>query len=289
MRSRQANIDRRFARALKDLSRESNERLRSLLRVVRYELSPRDDIVERVAERFPPGSVPLAVAAPEGRPIAEMAEVSLRLASAGFDVMPHLPARAFESETEVGHVVARFRRRGIKRALVVGGDSEAHGPFESAAGLLRSLREGSDQPFELGVAGHPEGNPHIADPTGVLVAKQELAHFVVTQLTFDVASLGKWLGEIRLRHIDLPVHVSIPGLVAAQRLRRTAESLGVGASRVRLPEYGDYSPGDLVIGLSELPLEKLRVAGLHVVTFNEVEAVERWRQLTYDALFRTER
>ncbi len=44
---------------------------------------------------------------------------------------------------------------------------------------------------------------------------------------------------------------------------------------------GGYEPGRFVSALMpEIVLPERRVAGLHVFTFNEIEATERWRRET---------
>lgn len=293
MNPRTPGIDRKFGRALRDLDDTARGNLRTLLRSVRYEIYPDDSIVERVIARFPPRSVPFAVTSSVSRPISAMVDVVSALAGAGFEVMPHLPARQFATRTEVEDTLRRLRRKGVDRALVLGGDATDPGPFPAAIDLLRHLdklgKESGERFGRLGIAGHPEGNPRDPAATRALLEKQPYADFVVTQLSFDAERIGRWLGELRLRHFDLPADLSVPGVVSIQRLRRMADALGVGDSRSALPSHGEYSPGGLVMALSQLPLEKLAVAGLHVATFNEVEAVESWRQRAFDAASRTER
>jgi methylenetetrahydrofolate reductase (NADPH) len=96
---------------------------------------------------------------------------------------------------------------------------------------------------------------------------------------------------VRDRGVDLPIHIGLPGLVAARRLLRFSGRIGLGESarfrrrhgswlgRLMLPRA--YSPDSLLERLApHLARPDNRIAGLHVYTFNEIERAERWRRET---------
>lgn len=277
---------RRTARLLSALSQSELGNLRMLLANARFEIFPSESAYQRVVERLPAGSVPLAVTMSFQKPISETVDLVKRLAAAGYEVAAHLSSRQFDSVEETEDVIDELRRRGIQRVVVIGGDASGDGPFPAAIKLLSYLRDRGNPFAEVGIAGHPEGHPQVpADVMmSALVDKAGLGTFVVTQLCFEPALIGSWAAQVRLNHLPLPIEVSIPGVVESERLARTLDLIGVGESRKRVkPGKAPYSPTELVVGLAQLPVEEHGIAGLHIATFNEIDATETWRQRLYDA------
>ena len=143
----------------------------------------------------------------------------------------------------------------------------------------------------IGVAAYPEGHPKIDDDEldRALLAKRPLCSYAVTQMCFDALAVERWLRHARDLGFDRPVHVGIPGPVAAVRLAKVATRIGVGASlryalkqkgSTSLLRRGGYRPDDLLGGLAGFA----GVAGLHVYTLGDVAATEQWRQRTLEQL-----
>jgi methylenetetrahydrofolate reductase (NADH) len=91
---------------------------------------------------------------------------------------------------------------------------------------------------QVGVAGHPEGNPAIS-PTALwqaLSRKQAWAAatgitvHVVTQFTFDPQAISNFEHALAGHDIHLPVHVGIAGPTPLPKLIKFAMQCGVGAS-----------------------------------------------------------
>ncbi|MCW2655971.1 MAG: 5,10-methylenetetrahydrofolate reductase [Jatrophihabitans sp.] len=119
--------------------------------------------------------------------------------------------------------------------------------------------------------------------------KRHFATEVVSNLTFDPATLQTWLRRMRERGITLPLLVGVPGPVDRTKLLMMATKIGVGESTrflakhrgtlTRLAAPGGFT-GEKFLERSaqSLTAPNALVAGLHVFTFNQVAETERWRQ-----------
>src|SRR3546814_11503105 len=65
-----------------------------------------------------------------------------------------------------------------------------------------------------------------------------MAPLVVTQFGFDPDAFLAWLKEARVRGIDTPVRIGIPGPAGIKTLLRFAARCGVGASASVMMKYG---------------------------------------------------
>ena len=105
-------------------------------------------------------------------------------------------------------------------------------------------------------------------------------------MCFDTDLIVSWLRAERESGFTLPVHLGIPGVVDRTKLMTMGVRLGVGASLrflkknraavTKLITPGHYDPDDILEPMVD-ELEGLRVTGLHVFTFNQVEATNEWR------------
>jgi methylenetetrahydrofolate reductase (NADPH) len=94
--------------------------------------------------------------------------------------------------------------------------------------------------------------------------------------------------NVRARGVRLPIHIGVPGPIAARKLLLISTRIGLGESarflrrhhgwvgRLLLPRgyRADRLLEQLVPQLAE---PASAIAGLHVYTFNELERAERWR------------
>ncbi|MBO0682593.1 MAG: methylenetetrahydrofolate reductase [Candidatus Dormibacteraeota bacterium] len=249
-----------------------------MLRRPRYELMPVDGVEDLVAGVVPP-EVGLTLTMTEERGIEATLAQARRLVAAGFEVTPHLAARLVRDKAHLGEILARVFEYGIRDLFVVGGDAPvAAGKFSDALGLLRALAATQHGRVEVGVTGHPWSRPTSADPASrVLLAKQSLATYVVTDFCLDARTLAAWLAGIRRLGFRLPVRVGLPGPVGAERLARISRRLGVKPQA--------YDPDSFLQELGPaLAFPENRVAGLSFFTFNQVAVVENWRRRKLAAL-----
>ena len=215
-----------------------------------------------------------------------------RLAGHGYRVVPHLAARLIADRAQLRELLARIEALGVREAFVVAGDiAQPLGPFEGAAALLEAMAEVGHGLDQVGITGYPENHALISDETTIQAMFDKAPHatYIVSQICFDPAVIGRWLARVRDRGVELPIHVGLPGPVDPVRLLKLAARIGLGESarflrgyrswlrRLTLPR--GYRPGSPLERLGpDLALPRNRVAGLHLYTFNDIEQSEDWRR-----------
>jgi methylenetetrahydrofolate reductase (NADPH) len=269
----------------------SNPALLTLLRHVRYEVVPVGGVEEQV-ERWLDPEITVTITASPARGLGATLDLAERLAGLGFHVVPHLSARLVVDSSHLGDILARLTEAGIHEAFVIAGDrSEPVGAYADALSLLSAMSELPHGIREIGISGYPESHPFIDDDVTIQAMwdKRRFATYIVSNLCFDARVITAWVDRVRRRGVELPIYVGVPGIADPRRLLRMAVKIGVGDSvrflrgrksglmRMVLP--GGYSLDRILAGLApEMANPARRVAGLHVFTFNEIAATERWRR-----------
>ncbi len=276
---------RRNRRSIDDLDSEGRARLRRLLAGARLVVLPTSEAIPRVESRLAPGAVPLAVAATAELGIDQTIAVAEVLAARGYDVTPHLAARQIRTERHLDEILLRLAQRGISRVFVVQGRQDETGAFPTSLELLQAMTDHRHPPPEVGVAGYPEGHHRVESEqlTDSLLARASHCTFVSTQVCLNPSRLLRWLSEMRVRGLEVPVEIGLPGVVQLDRLRRRAPGnvAGIPAPRRRGTEW--YDPTGLVAELAVQPVvDRLGVGGLRLETLNEIEPTAAWRQQVYD-------
>jgi methylenetetrahydrofolate reductase (NADPH) len=205
-------------------------------------------------------------------------------------VAPHLAARMVSDRDHLKRILERLQIAEIRDAFVIGGDATMPaGSFGDAAELLEAMASLSHSLERIGVAGYPQGHPLVRESllTEALQRKQSHAHYIVTQLCFDPEALTRWIACMRAADITLPVVVGLPGYVERRRLAAVSLQVGVGASLaylarhrrqlVALARSRSYDPTALAGAIAaHLDEPDLRLQGVHLFTFNQVEATQSW-------------
>lgn len=121
----------------------------------------------RIAELLPTGTLVYVNHLPRHR-LEETLHGLIAARSAGLEPVPHLAARRVGSAAELRSFLQRaVGEAGIKKVLVLGGDLPSPiGPYGDAASILATGELEAAGVREIGLAGYPEGHPHI--PTSVL-------------------------------------------------------------------------------------------------------------------------
>ena len=142
---------------------------------------------------------------------------------------------------------------------------------------------------------YPDGHVFLSDEklNWALHEKQRMLSeagvngYCSTQMCFDPDAIAKWLRTEREQGLTMPVHLGISGVVDKSKLLTMGARLGIGDSLkylrknvgavVKMMTTVSYDPNDLLLPLSADLLD-MGVKGMHVFTFNQVEATSAWRE-----------
>jgi methylenetetrahydrofolate reductase (NADPH) len=268
-----------------------NELLGGFLSRPRFEVIPAKGAEQAVARWVPAGMTVTVTASPvKGlEPTIELAE---KLAARGYRVVPHLAARSVASDAHLTEIVGRLQAVGCDDVFVPGGDaSHPAGPFDGALPLLERLAEMGGPFSRIGITGYPESHPKIHDDITIQAMwdKRKYATYIVSNVCFDAAGLGRWIQRIRARGVTLPLYVGLAGPAERTRLLRMAAVAGASESArfiTRHPGWilrfwvpGGYSPDRFLDrAAAVITAPDAGVAGLHLFTFNQLQAAEQWRR-----------
>jgi len=266
-----------------------------LLERSRFEVLPLDGIEDEIREHLPTATKVTVTASPR-KGLEATLELSERLSAAGYPVVPHLSARLVRDRVHLEEVLARLGAAGIRELFVPAGDATEPGEFQSAADLLEAMGEARTQFERIGITGYPESHHLISDEETIraMFVKAEMATDIVSQLCFDPATIGWWIGAVRARGVRLPIWIGLPGCVDNAKLVRISMKIGVAESaRYVRHQRGvlsrvltrQFKPTRLLDALANVTSEPdAGVAGFHIYTFNEVGRTERWRRRAIERL-----
>lgn len=267
---------------------------RHLVAEARYEVIPMKNLEGQI--EFLPSGCSVSVTCSPAKGIAATQELTLRLLDRGHMAVPHFSARLTTGPQHVAEIAAWCKQHGIREIFLVAGDApEPAGPYQGAVTWLRDFL-GSDHGLaRIGVTAYPDGHALI-EPTVVhealhekqaLLADAGVPGFASTQMCFDADQIKRWLAAERAAGLTLPVHIGVPGVIDRTKLISMSVRLGIGSSVRyvkknkgivgRLFTPGGYDPSKLVAPLGKVAAE-LGVEGLHVFTFNNVDATAQWQQ-----------
>ena len=211
----------------------------------------------------------------------------------GFEPVPHFSARRFASaakfEAYLGQVTGEA---GARYAFVIAGDAQQGGPFADSAALIATGAFERAGIAAVGIAGHPEGHPHMSEAQCWRVLAEKCAAisgrgmtpFIVTQFGFDAGAFLSWLEDLRMRGISAPVRIGVPGPAGISTLVRFAARCGVGASASVLAKYGisitrligTAGPGRLIESLATRLEPRHGAVKLHFYPFGGLAKTVEW-------------
>ncbi len=247
-----------------------NPQIEAFLQDYSIEVMPRTaEKVEDFRALLPTGTR-VYIAHIEGTPIDDMVTTAKRLASDGYQVMPHFPARIIKDKATLADWIAQYQgEAGVEQALLLaGGVAEPHGDFHSSMQLMETGLFGDFK--RLHVAGHPEGNRDIdADGSDQNVMdalrwKQTFSETtdaqmaLATQFAFEADPIIAWANALRDAGITIPIHIGIAGPAKLQTLIKFAIACGVGPSLKVLQKRAmdvtklllPYEPTEVLTGLA---------------------------------------
>ena len=272
------------------LDSASREALTRFLSHPRYEVLPTEDSGDLVM-RHVPTEVTITVTSSPRRGIEATLALTERLATSGYAVVPHLAARLVRDEPHLKEILARLDAIGGRVFVVAGDSQEAAGAFPDSVSLLEAIASHAPAMKEIGVTGYPERHGFIDDDLTIQAMwdKRRQATYIVSNLCFDVRVVKKWIARVRKRGVPLPIFIGMAGVADPAKLLRVSTRIGIADSArflrghtnwlMRLIQPGGYAPDRFATGLMpELARPDMKVAGIHVFTFNEIEPTEQWRQ-----------
>jgi len=268
--------------------------LHSLIADARYEVIPMKNLESQI-EHIPTGSSVSVTCSPAKGQQATL-DLTARLIDLGFMAVPHFSARLAEDAVEVKRLAVFCREHGVKEVFLVAGDPpEPAGVYDGVVAFLRDFLDADHGLERIGVTAYPDG--HALIPPDVvhdaLHAKQALLHeagvpgFASTQMCFDLGQWKSWATTERAAGFDLPLHIGVPGVIDRAKLFTMGMRLGIGNSMRfvkknggvlgRLFKPGGYDPNKLIMPLGK-QADELGIEGLHLFTFNNVQATAEWQR-----------
>ena len=273
-----------------------SQTLAGLLRNSRFEILPLDGIEETVLAHLET-DVKVTVTASPRKGLDTTLDLSERLVSAGYRVVPHLSARLVRDRAQLDEVLDRLLAAGIRELFVPAGDASAPaGEFEGAAELLEAMGPRRAEFQEIGITGYPESHHLISDEETIraMFAKAPMATHIISQICFDAPTIAHWIAEVRRRGTHLPMWIGMPGSVDYAKLMRISMKIGLGESARFLRHHGNwmsrivtrqFKPDRLLRELTPCVTDSASgVAGFHLYTLNEVARTERWRRQVLERL-----
>jgi methylenetetrahydrofolate reductase (NADPH) len=272
------------------LDEASRDAVRGVLADPIFELLPLKNLADQLPH-LPPGAR-VSVTASPAKGIDATVDWAARLQADGFRATPHLSARMIASRAVLAGLMARARDAGLTHAFVVGGDADEPGAYLDGLSLLRAMTELGHPFTSIGCPAYPQGHPDIPDAAlaQALRDKAPFVDHVTTQMDFDTGAIARWVRARRAEGFEPDVVVGVPGVADPQKLLSIAARIGVKDAKRFLVKNlrfvaglarsgGFYKPTAFVEALAPLVADPAaRVIGLHLYTFNAVEATEGWRR-----------
>ena len=221
-----------------------------------------------------------------GDEIREVLEATRKVREVGRIPVPHIAARGLESEEQFGHLLDSLEELRVDRLLFIGGGvGDVQGPYDSVMDLFKTGLVEREAFREVGVAGHPEGNPSDPDAEKNLLEKiywankRKLPMRIVTQWSFNAQVINAWILDLREKGVENPIHIGIPGPATLKSLLRYAQVCGVQASTEVLKKQG-FNLGKLMF-VNKPDRIVSEIEGhqqLHLFPFGGIEKTSEWLQ-----------
>ena len=223
-------------------------------------------------------------------------DTAKKLTDEGFDVIPHLPARTIKDYSALEKYIGNLSEKaGCNKILVIGGGGNQKGEISSSLDVLQSDFLSKYNFKEVGLAGHPEGNPDVneKDIDKAIIEKNffiskntDFKAYLATQFFFEVSSLINWEKKLEKLGNKLEIHAGIPGPATLKTLVSYAKSCGIGNSIRFLSKQAmnitklatTKTPDKLITDLTDYkdanPHTKL--SKLHFYAFGGIKKTTEW-------------
>jgi len=147
----------------------------------------------------------------------------------------------------------------------------------------------------IGITAYPDGHAlidrHVVHEAlhakQALLAEAGVPGFASTQMCFDVDQWKTWAAAERAAGFTLPLHLGVPGVIDRAKLLTMGARLGIGSSMrfvkknsgtiFKLFSPSGYDPSKVINPMTKVARD-LGIEGLHLFTFNNVEATAEWQR-----------
>jgi methylenetetrahydrofolate reductase (NADPH) len=214
----------------------------------------------------------------------------------GFEPVPHVAARRVRARAELRELMSEMVAEcGVRRVMLIAGDvTTPAGPYGDSLELLEDGTLGGCGLKEVGLAGYPEGHPHIDNnrqtQSTLLKAEaaraQHLVPSIVTQFCFAPQRVVEYCSEIARLDPKIKIYAGVAGPTNPVALLRFAHLCGVNASRQALSTLGlgiarlamQTDPIKQVQGLAQYVRGRssCKVAGIHLYSFGGLVRTAEW-------------
>ncbi len=281
------------------------QQLRDFVAAGSTEVTPHDEKYLDDMARILPAGFPVYVANTPKTSPDEVVRVALRLQELGLKASPHVIARRVVDANRLRERLRILAAAGVQQVLLVAGDIAIPNPaFTSTVELLESGVVQDAGIRRVGIAGHPEGHPAVADDIlwQALDRKQAIGRatgltmHIATQFGFDARSLTTFEEGLAARGISLPIHAGVAGPTPVPKLLKYAAHCGVGASLKavagntlslsRLPHLVTRSD-EMLIGAYRAKQARpdSRIFAPHFFAFGGVLETARWLRAVMEGSF----
>jgi methylenetetrahydrofolate reductase (NADPH) len=243
------------------------------------EVTPKVDVAE-----LPKSIREVSITYLPGADYRDIVAQAARLKHLGYDPIPHVPARSIRDRTHLAHYLTALRAEAdIRQVLIIGGSpAEPVGQFTSTLELLET---GMFEGLRVGIAGHPEGMPHLSEREcdHILALKNQYAQatgtdmFIMTQWSLNVRTIHTWLDRIASFN-TLPIYLGIPGPTTAATLLQFARICGVKTTLLGLRQQPTRLGQLLTVQTPDYLVEGLRdrIDHFHLYTFGGLQRSQDW-------------
>ena len=225
-------------------------------------------------------------------------DTAKNLKDEGYEVVPHLPSRRMKDKNDIENYIGGLSEKaGCKKILLIGGEGSQKGEISSSLEVLQTDLLSKYNFNEVGLAGHPEGNPNISEKEldnaiiekNIFAKNADFKSYLVTQFFFEASSLKTWEKKLDKLNNKLEIHAGIPGPATLKTLVAYATSCGIGNSIRFLSKQAlnitklatTRAPDKLIADLADYkefyPNSKL--TKLHFYAFGGIKKTSQWLNL----------
>mgnify|MGYP001242107257 FL=1 len=218
-----------------------------------------------------------------------------KLTLEGYTVIPHLPARTIANHDDLEKYIQSLSEDcGCSKILVIGGGGNQKGSITSSIEILETDLLSKYNFKEVGLAGHPEGNPDVnqVDLDNAIIQKNQFSKkadfkmYLATQFFFEAKSLKEWELHLKSLNNNLEIHAGIPGPATLKTLISYARSCGISNSIRFLSKQAlnitklatTRSPDKLIYDLASYQIKspETNLRKIHFYAFGGIKKTSDW-------------